>query len=293
MTANGATYGVRDEYSFLRRVLVRRPGHEFANMRQYGLWGYPGKPDLVKAQAEHDEFTSILKREGVDVIQQEEVHPDKREPMFTRDSSVMTPEGAILCRSGNPLRRGEEEYSARVYKALGIPIIHAIDGEGTLDGGDTLWLDPDTFLVGHSYRTNHEGYRQLRSAMEGACVKRVIQIPLPHYTGPSYLIHLMSLISPVDRDLAVVHTRYAPIILLELLKERGIDWIEVPDGEFRLGPNVLAISPRNVVIHAGNPVTKRRMEERGCRVHEYKGEQISDIPCGGPTCLTRPILRSA
>lgn len=293
MTEVRATYGVSDEYSPLRRVLVRRPGPEFADMEQYRLWGYPGRPDLASAQAEHDAFTTILRREGVEVINQEEAHPGKREPIFTRDASVMTPKGAMLCRSGNPLRRGEEEYSAKAYRALGIPLLAEIQGEGTLDGGDTLWLDPETFLVGHSYRTNREGFRQVRAAMERVVCERVIQIPLPHYSGRSYLIHLMSLISPVDRDLAVVYPRLAPILLLELLEERGIEWIEAPEGEFRLGPNVLAISPRNVVMHSGNPVTRRRLEERGCRVHEYAGEQISITPCGGPTCLTRPILRSA
>ncbi|MGE5485412.1 MAG: dimethylarginine dimethylaminohydrolase family protein [Ignavibacteriales bacterium] len=294
MTTTGTTYGVCDEYSPLRRVLVRRPGPEFVNMEQYGLWGYPGRPDLARAQAEHDAFTSILRREGVEVIDQREVHPGKREPLFTHDSSIMTPGGAILCRSGNPLRRGEEEYSARTYGHLGIPVLAAIQGDGTVDGGDTLWLDRETFLVGHSYRTNHEGYRQLRAAMEGVVARRVIQIPLPHYTGPAHVLHLMSLISPVDRDLAVVYPRLAPVVLLEILRERGVEWVEAPDEEFEtMGPNVLAISPRNVVMHSGNPVTRRRLEERGCRVHEYTGEQISVTPCGGPTCLTRPILRSA
>ncbi|NPV69554.1 MAG: amidinotransferase [Firmicutes bacterium] len=288
----GTGYGVCDEYSPLRRVLVRRPGSEFTNMEQYRLWGYSGEPDLAQAQVEHDAFTAILKREGVEVIDQEQVHPKKREPLFTHDASIMTPKGAILCRSGNPLRRGEEEYASKAFEALGIPVFFAVNGDGTVDGGDTLWLDPDTFLVGHSYRTNHEGYRQLRSAMEGVVARRVIQVPLPHHIGPSHVLHLMSVISPVDRDLAVVYPRLAPIVLLELLDERGIRWVEVPDEEFEsMGPNVLAISPRNVVIHSGNPVTKSRLEDHGCHVHEYTGEQISMIPCGGPTCLTRPILR--
>ncbi len=289
-----AGYGVSDEFSPLQRVLVRRPGPEFADLEQYRLWGYPGMPDLEKAQAEHDSFTAILRAEGVEVIYQEEVHPHKREPLFTHDASIMTPAGSILCRSGNPLRRGEEEYARRTYEHLGIPVLAAVGGDGTVDGGDTLWLDSGTFLVGHSYRTNHDGYRQLRSAMEGTVAEQVIQVPLPHYLGPAHVLHLMSVISPVDRDLAVVYPRLAPVLLLGLLQERGIRWVAVPDAEFEtLGCNVLAISPRNVVIHSGNPVTRHLLEKEGCRVHEYTGEQISVIPCGGPTCLTRPLLRVA
>ncbi len=286
------TYGVCDEYSRLQRVLVRRPGPEFADMEEYGKWGYPGAPDLSQAQREHDEFTDILRREGVEVIYQEEVHPKKREPLFTHDASIMTPKGAIICHSGHPLRRGEGEYAARAFTSLGIPILFTVHGDATIDGGDTLWLDPDTFLIGHSYRTNHEAYRQIKAVIEGFVAERVIQIPLPHYRGQDHVLHLMSVISPVDRDLAVVYPKLAPIVLLELLEERGIQTIEVPDEEFdSLGPNVLAIGPRTVVVHAGNPVTKERLLEHGCRVYEYHGEQISLIPSGGPTCLTRPILR--
>ncbi len=286
------SYGVSDEYSPLKRVLVRRPGPEFQDMDEYRKWGYPGIPDLALAQREHDQFTDILRAEGVEVIYQEQVHPKKREPLFTRDASIMTPKGAIICRPGHPLRRGEEEYAARTLASLGIPILYTVHGEATIDGGDTLWLDPDTFLIGHSYRTNHAAFRQIKTVMEGFVTERVIQIPLPHYEGRDHVLHLMSVISPVDRDLAVVYPKLAPIILLELLEERGIKTIAVPDEEFdTLGPNVLAIAPRVVVMHSGNPVTKQRLLEHGCRVLEYRGQQISLIPMGGPTCLTRPILR--
>jgi N-dimethylarginine dimethylaminohydrolase len=287
------TYGVSDECSPLKKVLVRRPGVEFSNMEQYKLWGYPGRPDLEAAQAEHDAFTSILRSEGAEVIDQDEVHPEKREPLFTHDASIMTPRGAIMCRSGNPLRQGEEEYTARAMAKLSIPILFSVHGDATVDGGDTLWLDPDTFLIGHSYRTNHEAYRQIKAVMEGFVTRDVIQIHLPHYLGAGHVLHLMSVISPVDRDLAVVYPRLAPIQLLELFEARGIDTVTVPDEEFdSLGPNVLAISPRNVVLHSGNPVTKARLIKHGCRVHEYTGQQISVTATGGPTCLTRPLLRS-
>ncbi len=288
------TYGVSNEYSPLRRVLVRRPGSEFENPEEYKKWGYPGKPDLARAQDEHDRFVSILQREGVAVEYLEEVHPGKREPLFVHDSSIMTPAGAIMCRSGNPLRQGEEVYVAKKLASMEIPILFSVHGSATVDGGDTLWLDSDTFLVGHSYRTNHEAFRQISAVLEGFVTEKVIQISMPHYKGRGHVLHLMSVISPVDKDLAVVYPPLMPLSLVELLEARNIRMISVPEEEFdTLGSNVLAIAPRVVVIHSGNPVTKSMLEEHGCKVYEYEGEQISLIPSGGPTCLTRPLHRLA
>ena len=286
------SYGVCDEYSRLLRVLVRRPGEEFVNPEQWRLWGYPGSPDLEKAQAEHDAFTAILREEGVEVIYIKDVPVDRREAIFTHDSTIMTPAGAIVCRSGNPLRDGEGNYAAKALLDAGVPILYTVHGAARVDGGDTLWLDEETFLVGRSYRTNDEAYKQIKAVMEGVVCRRVVQVPLPHYRGPGHVLHLMSLISPVDRDLAVVYLPLMPVWLVELLMEKNVRMIEVPDEEFEtLGCNVLAVAPRRVIIHEGNPVTERKLKENGCVVYTYRGEQISVIPTGGPTCLTRPILR--
>lgn len=292
MVQLNARFGVHDEYSPLKTVLVRRPGEEFANMDQYRKWGYQGEPNLEKAQKEHDQFTDLLKQFDVEVIYQQEVDPNLREPLFTRDPSIITDKGAIIGRCSNPLRCGEEYYAARTLLELGIPILFSVHSGATVDGGDTLWLDKDTFLVGRSYRTNDLAYRQLKAVMEGFVCKEVIQVPLPHFRGPGEVLHLMSVISPIDRDLAVVYPKLMPLSLIELLKDRGIEMIEVPDEEFDTqGSNVLAVAPRKVIMVAGNKETRKKLERAGCEVAEYEGEQISIIPVGGPTCLTRPILR--
>ncbi len=285
-------YGVKDEYSPLRRVLVRRPGSEFADPEEYEKWGYRGTPDLETAREEHDKFTALLRAEGVEVIYQKEVHPSKREALFTRDASIMTPRGAMLCRSGCPLRRGEEEYAGRAFRKMDIPILGEVQAPATVDGGDTLWLDDDTFLVGHSYRTNEKGYLQVQKLLREEMDVEVIQMSLPHFKGPEKVLHLMSLISPVDEDLAVVYPELAPVKLMKLLDEKDINIVEVPEEEFEsMGTNVLALSPRVVLIHAGNPTVSAGLRQKGCRVLQYTGERISLLPEGGPTCLTRPLLR--
>jgi len=103
----------------------------------------------------------------------------------------------------------------------------------------------------------------------------------------------MSLVSPVDRDLAVVYSPLMPVPFRELLLNRGISLVEVPDEEFAsMGANVLAIGPRRVVMLKGNPITRGRLEAARVEVIEYEGEHISIKGGGGPTCLTRPLRRA-
>jgi N-dimethylarginine dimethylaminohydrolase len=160
----------------------------------------------------------------------------------------------------------------------------------TAEGGDTVWLDHDTLLVGHGYRTGAAGIAALREAFPDV---EVIAFDLPHWVGASEVMHLMSLISPLDRDLAVVYPRIAPVRLMELLAEGGIHTVEVPDEEFEtMGSNVLALGPRRALALEGNDETRRRMEKAGVDVVTYRGDHISRLGDGGPTCLTRPLLRT-
>jgi N-dimethylarginine dimethylaminohydrolase len=171
-----------------------------------------------------------------------------------------------------------------------VPVAARIEAPGTIDGGDTLWLDPDTLLVGRGYRTNASGVAQLQAAFPDA---EVLSYDLPHWNGRAEVMHLMSLISPLDDDLALVYPRLTPVRLIELLAERGIEVVEVPDAEFEsMGPNVLALGPRLALALEGNDETRRRMEAAGVEVLVYKGDEISRKGDGGPTCLTRPVLRA-
>lgn len=210
--------------------------------------------------------------------------------MYVRDASVMCDRGAILCRMGKEERGGEPAAQRAAFDAAGVPIAGAIEAPGTLEGGDVVWLDRQTLAVGRGYRTNDEGIRQLRSIV-GDSVE-VFVVALPHWRGAGDVFHLMSIISPVDRDLAVVYSPLMPIPFRERLLERGISLVEVPDEEFgTMGANVLALGPRRCLIVAGNPRTRALLERAGAEVFEYAGREISLKGGGGPTCLTRPLDR--
>jgi N-dimethylarginine dimethylaminohydrolase len=192
---------------------------------------------------------------------------------------------------GKALREHEPQSQAAALRAAGYAIAGSITPPGRLEGGDVVWLDRRTVAVGRGYRTNDDGIAQLETLLAD-CIDELIVVPLPHWRGPADVFHLMSIISPVDRDLAVVYSPLMPVTFRESLLERGIALVEVPDDEFeRMGANVLAIAPRRAVVLAGNPVTRARLEHAGARVTEYDGSEISLKGGGGPTCLTRPLMR--
>jgi dimethylargininase len=275
----------------LRRVLVKRPDQVFA-VDDPERWHYSGRPDLEVARQEHDNLVSILREAGAEVLYHDEVQLDHADAIFVYDPAIVTDAGAVILRMGKPLRRGEEAALARRLEELGVPIHYELRGEARAEGGDLLWVDHDTLAVGQGFRTNGEGLRQLGEALEPLGVT-LIPVPLPYYGGPEACLHLMSLISMVDHDAAVVYPRLLPVPFWRYLRERGFRLIEVPDEEFEsMGPNVLALAPGKCVMLEGNPVTRRRLEQAGCEVLTYKGNEVSLKAEGGPTCLTRPILRS-
>lgn len=288
------TYGSQSLVAPLRRVLVKRPTETAADAARWREFGYRHTPDAGRLHAEHAAFVALVADSGADVIYEDDLVPvptDLLDAIFVYDPAIVTDAGAIIAQPGKPLRRGEEEAMRRAFHEMGVPILGTVGGEATMDGGDTLWLDHDTLCVGLSYRTNDAAIVQLRDLLTPLGVT-VIPLPLPHWRGPAECLHLMSLISPVAEDLAVVYPPLIPIPLVRLLEERGLRWIAVPDAEFpTLGCNVLATAPRDVIMAAGNPITSAALRAAGCRVREYAGAEISLNREGGPTCLTRPILR--
>ena len=275
----------------LRRVIVRRPDEAFGSADPQ-RWHYSSKPDLNIARQEHDAFVHVLQGAGAEVLYQDEPTDQLADAIFVHDPAIVTDAGAIILQMGKSLRRGEESAMARRFSRAGIPILYTLHGEATAEGGDLLWLDHETLAVGQGFRTNAAGLVQLREALSGLKVD-VIPVPLPYFGGVEACLHLMSLISVIDDDLAVVYQPLLPVPFWKLLRERGFDLVEVPDKEFpTMGPNVLAIGPRNCVMLEGNPITKERLEKVGCQVVAVAGREMSFKAEGGPTCLTRPVLRA-
>ncbi|MGC3946089.1 MAG: arginine deiminase family protein [Chryseolinea sp.] len=284
------------EYGELRSVYIKHPREAMVDqLRIASTWeelNFLSPPDLSAAMTEYAAFESLLKISPAE-IQYLPFHKDvTMDSMYCRDASLATDFGMILCNMGKQARKPEPAACQVAFETSGMTILGMIEAPGTLEGGDTAWLDTTTLAVGHTYRTNAEGIRQLKALLEPRGVE-VVVAHLPHYRGKSDVFHLMSILSPIDRDLAVVYSPLMPIPFREYLLARGIGLVEVPDAEFdSMGCNVLAIGPRQVVVVDGNPITRSRLIQAGCTVYEYAGGDISVKGGGGPTCLTRPLVRA-
>ncbi len=285
------------------RILIRHVrdgfGDDASIARQWSGLNFTAPPNFGKAVEEFDRFVDLLKCSGAQVLTCSGAVPEHKstsaqlslDSIYVRDASVMCATGAIMCRMGKPQREAEPAALAECYRSLGIPIVGAIEAPGTLEGGDVTWLGPRLPAVGRGYRTNDEGIRQLR-ALLGNTIDALLVAPLPHYRGPGDVFHLMSILSPVDHDLAVVYSPLMAVTFREALLGLGYTLVEVPPEEFdSMGANVLALSPRRCLMVDGNPKTRAALERAGAEVLVYDGSEISIKGGGGPTCLTRPIWR--
>jgi dimethylargininase len=286
------SFGGHSLWEPLRRVMVRQPGIA-ATDSDWSDLAYFHPVDHQRSLDEHAAFVELLVASGAEVVITPPDEPGYMDAVFCYDPSLMTDGGAVLLRPGKPERVDEVAFHARTYAEIGIPILGGIEAPGTVEGGDTLWIDEHTLAVGRGYRTNRSGIEQLQTIL-GPLDVTVVAYDLAHYHGPGECLHLMSFISPVAEKLAVVYLPLMPVQLVEDLQDRGWDFIDVPDEEFEsMACNVLALGPRIVVAMDGNPITRGRMEAAGCTVQVYPGAEISLNRAGGPTCLSRPLWRTA
>ena len=288
-------FGCQDMTSTIRRVLIKSPENAYKNQvnidSQYQDLNYFGKPDFVRSLEDYESFRSILKKSGVEIHDLPADDITSLDSIYTHDPCLISNSGVVLCSMGKILRQKEPEMISKYFKSLNIPIIGKISPPGKLEGGDIVWIDNRTVAVGVGYRSNLEGIAQLKEILSGD-VDEVIPVHLPHWTGPSDCLHLMSNISPINRDLFLVYSKLLPVSFREYLLDRGIKLLEVPDDEYEsMGCNVLAIAPKKVIMIEGNDVTKNLLEKEGVDVSTYPGLEISYKGAGGPTCLTRPFLR--
>ena len=284
MTSPATTYGVRSMSAPLRRVLTVRPTTS-------GDWAGAGwrTPDTDELLREHEAFVALLGSLGVEVVLAE-APEGMVDACFAYDPVFVTGSGAIELRMAKPARQDEPGFLVAEVEKAGVPVLGRLTGPATADGGDMFWLDESTLMVGRGYRTNAEAHRQLSEllAPEGVTVERA---DLPHHLGAAHVMHLMSVVSPVASDLAVVFEPLAPVPLLELLADRGYRTLAAdPDELDDQGCNVLAVRPGVVVMADSAPRTRATLEQAGVEVHTYAASQVNKGD-GGPTCLTRPLLR--
>jgi N-dimethylarginine dimethylaminohydrolase len=276
-------------YGTVERIYVRPPHADaFANWEAYA---WHAAPNLEATAAEHDAFVETLRQHIPDVVLGTAPVTGDPDAVYAYDPTLVTDAGVIPLRPGKEGRRGEPSVVASELAAAGLEVLPALEAPATAEGGDMLFLDERTLLVGIGYRTNEAAVEQLRPRLadQGVAIETY---DLPHYHGAGECLHLMSFISMLDADLAVVYLPMMPVRLVQLLEARGVELVEAPDEEFlTMGPNVLALGPRKALAVAGNPVTRERMRAAGVEVHSYEGAHISLNGDGGPTCLTRPLAR--
>ena len=282
--------------STIRRVLIKNPKSAYKNQvnidAQYNDLNYFGKPDFEISLKDYDLFESILRKNGIEIHYLPSDDITSLDSIYTHDPCLVSNSGVILCSMGKDLRKKEPEMISNYFKSLGIPIIGRISSPGKLEGGDIVWIDNRTIAVGVGYRSNLEGILQLKQILSDD-IDEIIPVHLPHWTGPADCLHLMSNVSPIDENLFLVYSKLLPVSFREYLLGRKIKLVEVPDEEYEsMGCNVLAIAPKKVIMIEGNSITKKLLEDEGVEIFTYSGLEISNKGAGGPTCLTRPFLRS-
>lgn len=284
-----------NEYGAIERIAVRSPAASFISDEKIATeWEklrFHSKPDYAGAATEHASFIRMLVNSGASVIDLPTADGLTLDAIYTRDAMLVSPKGLILCHMGRASRRGEPAHNAALLEQAGETILGEITAPGTLEGGDFIWLNEKACAVGLGPRTNEEGIRQLKALLGDAVDVHVVPLPAPDH--PEDVFHLMSMISPLDEDLALIYRPLMPESFITWLEGHGIKFVEVPEAEYiPMGCNVLALGPRDVLMLDGLPGTKAAMEAACCTVQTYKGDEISRKGEGGPTCLTRPLTRT-
>ena len=262
--------------------------------RERARWrelGYRREPDPTTARQEHDALRDRLRERGVEVVELPGGDGLSMDAVYVHDPSLVTDHGAITLRMGKEARGAEPGRHAEVFRRDGIPLLGSLGPPATAEGGDLLWIDERTLLAGRGYRTNAAGIAGLRELL-GPHGVEVVEAPLPYGAGPEECLHLMSLISMLDERTAVVDLAWLAVSTVELLRERGVRFVEMdPSERETLGCNVLSLGERRLVALADNRRTNGRLREAGFDVIEIRGSQIAQNGRGGPTCWTRALLR--
>ena len=288
-------YGAQTMATALRRVLMRRPGASLlaADARE---WHYGPTFHAERAIVQYDDFAKLVEKSGAEIVWIEDSGDGLADSMFTQDPSFVTEHGAVILRMGKKLRVAEAALHEEAYARAGVPILGRLEAPGSVESGDCVWVDSKTLVIGRGSRSNQHGIDQL-SEMLGPHGITVMGFDLPLWQGEEACLHLMSVISPLADDLALVHAPLMPAAFYFMLRDRGIKLIHAPEEEFAasngLNLNVLPTSPRDVIMIDGFPGTKAAMEAAGCTVQTFEADALCIACEGGPTCLTRPILRRA
>lgn len=290
-----SNYGCQSMFKKIKSVIIKHPKDAFisqdilnANAKKFN---YIGIPDYNTVLKEFEVFENIIKENVEEVHYLPKCNLVGLDSIYTHDSVKITNKGAIALPMGKELRKNEHKETTKYLSSIGIPLLGKIEAPAKIEGGDIVWIDEKTVAIGLGYRTNKEGIRQFKELTKDF-VDEYIIVPMPHAYGKEECLHLMSIISIVDKDLAVVYSKFMPVFFRELLKKKGFELIEVPDEEYdNLGCNVLALAPRICMIVEGNDETVKLLRKANATVYTYPAKEIGYKGTGGPTCLTCPVFR--
>lgn len=288
-------YGCHSMTRPVRTILIKRPDAAFISQahldREWQRFNYVDVPDYNAVLKEYEVFEEIIRSHTENILYLPQSDAVGLDSIYTHDALKVTRQGAVYFNTGKALRQKEADETRKLLEAAGIPTLGRVEAPGLMEGGDVVWLDGRTVAIGLGYRTNMEGVEQFKAITRGI-IDDPILVPMPHGDGEDECLHLMSVISMVSDRMAVVYSRYMPVVFRELLIRRGIELIEVDDGEYaNLGANVLALAPETCLVMDGNPKIRKALEDKGCKVHTYPGRHLSFYGTGGPTCLTCPVWR--
>ncbi|MEE3152474.1 MAG: arginine deiminase family protein [Candidatus Neomarinimicrobiota bacterium] len=280
----------------IKKIILKHPKDAFKDQdtinKQFSRLNYFEAPNFNKAISDYDKFVGLLISFDIELHFLPKDNSTSIDSIYTHDPCVVSNNGVILCNMGKKARLAEPNTMEDYFKSIQIPILGRIKAPGRLEGGDVVWIDEKTIAVGEGYRTNKEGIKQLKHLLSDQ-VENVISVPIPHWSGPEDCLHLMSNIRPIDHNIFLVYSRLLPVPFRKYLLDRNIELIDVPDEEYEsMGCNVLAVAPRKVIMINGNLITKQLLEKKEIEVYTYDGAEISIKGAGGPTCLTRPFVRS-
>lgn len=289
-------YGCQSMHKRIDRILIKHPKDAFISQenlsKTWETFNYTSEPVYETVLKEYEVFENIIRENVTNVDYLPQSNNVGLDSIYTHDSLKITEKGAIFFNTGKVLRQKEGREVEEKFKEIGIDTLGWIKSPGKIEGGDVVWIDEKTVAIGRGYRTNDEGIRQFKELTKDI-VDEYIIVPMPHAGGEAECLHLMSIISIVDADLAVVYSKYMPVPFREFLIERGFDLVEVNDEEYdNLGSNVLALGPRVCVLMEGNKDIYNKLEEKGCKLYTYPGAELSFKGTGGPTCLTCPVTRA-
>ena len=283
-----------NEYSSFKEVAIRSAKNSFINSdkldNEWKSLRFHSKPDFEEAINEYSEFENLIISSAQDIIYLPEDNNLTIDSIYVRDSILVSPKGLIICNMGRKSRTSEAFACSEVYESKGYKIAGKIDPPGTIEGGDVIWIDNNHVAVGLGPRTNQEGINQLKNILGNDVNLETVQLPAPNH--PEDVLHLMSIISPIDNDLSLIYRKFMPVSFINWLENLGMKFVEVSDTEYdKMGCNILACAPRSVIMLDDISSVKIKFENEGCTVKTYTGNEISRKGEGGPTCLIRPLIR--